>query len=184
MVNGGLSWVVLGSRPANSFFFHPSFFTALLTNSRSQYSDHRKLQPRLLTNWKSIPIEVAPIAAHRVILKLKELGSVNPTIRPSASIKEGPLKTDQDFFIVDAPFKPLLVKADLEAGQDGNGKDGVWAVGALARKINEIVGVLEVGVFQGLTGPQASASGGIGGQRPVAAYFGMADGTVAVRKAE
>ena len=73
----------------------------------------------------------------------------------------------------------MLIKGDLEAGQDGNGKDGVWA-----RKINEIVGVLEVGIFQGLTGPQASASGGIGGQRPVAAYFGMADGTVAVRKAE
>ncbi|KAJ5956347.1 hypothetical protein N7501_010626 [Penicillium viridicatum] len=147
-------------------------------------ADHRKLQPRLLSSWKSIPIEVAPIAAHRVILKLKELGSVDPAIRASASVKEGPLKTDQGFFIIDAPFKPLLIKADLEAGQDGNGKDGVWAVGALARKINEIVGVLEVGVFQGLTGPQATATGGIGGQRPVAAYFGMADGTVAVRKAE
>lgn len=180
----GLSWVVLGTRPASSFFsFFPLLFTTS-TNSRSQYSDHRKLQPRLLSSWKSIPIEVAPIAAHRVILKLKELGSVNPVIRVSASVKEGPLKTDQGFFIIDAPFKPLLIKADLEAGQDGNGKDCVWAVGALARKINEIVGVLEVGVFQGLTGPQATATGGIGGQRPVAAYFGMADGTVAVRKAE
>lgn len=146
--------------------------------------DHRKLQPRLLTNWKSIPIEVAPIAAHRVIRKLQELGSVNPAIRPSASAKEGPLKTDQGFFIIDAPFKPMLIKADLEAGQDGNGKDGVWAVGVLARKIKEITGVLEVGIFHGQTGPQATAAGGIGGERPVAAYFGMADGTVSVRKAE
>ncbi|KAJ5783141.1 Ribose 5-phosphate isomerase A [Penicillium paradoxum] len=147
-------------------------------------ADHRKLQPRLLTNWKSIPIEVAPIAAHRVITKLKELGSINPAIRPSATAKEGPLKTDQGFFLIDAPFKPLLIKADIEAGQSGNGEDGVWAVEVLARKINEISGVLEVGIFSGLTGPQATAAGGIGGQRPVAAYFGMADGSVAVRKAE
>ncbi|KAJ5828252.1 Ribose-5-phosphate isomerase [Penicillium chrysogenum] len=147
-------------------------------------ADHRKLQPRLLTSWKSIPIEVAPIAAYRVIQKLKELGSINPAVRPSASVKEGPLKTDQDFFIVDAPFKPMLIKADIEAGQDGNGKDGVWAVEVLARKIKEIIGVLEVGIFHGQTGPQAAAAGGLGGQRPVAAYFGMSDGTVAVRKAE
>jgi ribose 5-phosphate isomerase A len=146
--------------------------------------DHRKLQTRLLSNWKSIPIEVAPIAAHRVILKLKELGSIDPAIRASASEKEGPLKTDQDFFIIDAPFPPLLIKADIAAGQDGNGKDGVWAVEVLARKIREIAGVLEVGIFHGLTGPQAAAAGGVGGERPVAAYFGMADGSVSVRKAE
>ncbi|KAJ5200713.1 Ribose 5-phosphate isomerase type A [Penicillium cf. griseofulvum] len=147
-------------------------------------ADFRKLQPRLLTNWKSIPIEVAPIAAYRVIRKLEELGSVNPAIRASATAKEGPLKTDQGLFLIDAPFKPLLIKADIEAGQDGSGKDGVWAVDVLARKINEITGVLEVGIFHGLTGPQASAAGGVGGQRPVAAYFGMADGSVSVRKAE
>ncbi|KAJ5356948.1 Ribose 5-phosphate isomerase type A [Penicillium concentricum] len=147
-------------------------------------ADYRKLQPRLLTNWKGIPIEVAPIAAHRVLLKLQELGSVNPAIRASAAAKQGPLKTDQGFFLIDAPFKPLLVKADIEAGQDGNGKDGVWAVDVLARKIRDIIGVLEVGIFHGQTGPQATAAGGIGGQRPVAAYFGMADGTVSVRKAE
>ncbi|KAJ5813094.1 Ribose 5-phosphate isomerase type A [Penicillium robsamsonii] len=147
-------------------------------------ADFRKLQPRLLTNWKGIPIEVAPIAAHRVISKLQELGSVNPAIRASAAAKQGPLKTDQGFFLIDAPFKPLLVKADIEAGQDGNGKDGVWAVGELARKIRDITGVLEVGIFHGQTGPQATAAGGIGGQRPVAAYFGMPDGTVSVRKAQ
>ncbi|CAG8360749.1 unnamed protein product [Penicillium salamii] len=147
-------------------------------------ADHRKLQPRLLSNWKTVPIEVAPIAAHRVLSKLKDLGSVNPFIRASASEKEGPLKTDQGFFIIDAPFPPLLIKSDIAAGKEGNGKDGVWAVQDLARKINEIAGVLEVGIFQGQTGPQATAAGGIGGQRPVAAYFGMADGSVSVRKAE
>ncbi|KAJ5295789.1 hypothetical protein PENANT_c001G09133 [Penicillium antarcticum] len=147
-------------------------------------ADHRKLQPRLLTNWKTIPIEVAPIAAHRVITKLQELGSIDPIIRPSASAKEGPLKTDQGFFIIDAPFPPMLIKSDLAAGQEGNGKESIWAVDVLSRKIKEIAGVLEVGIFSGLTGPEASAAGGIGGQRPVAAYFGMADGSVSVRKAQ
>ena len=78
----------------------------------------------------------------------------------------------------------MLIKSDVAAGKDVNGKDGVWAVEELARKINEIAGVLEVGIFHGQTGPQATAAGGIGGQRPVAAYFGMADGSVSVRKAE
>jgi ribose 5-phosphate isomerase A len=118
------------------------------------------------------------------MLKLKDLGSTNPSIRASASEKEGPLKTDQGFFIVDAPFPPLLIKSDLAAGQDGNGKDGVWAVDVLARKIKDIAGVLEVGIFFGMTGPQATAAGGVGGQKPIAAYFGMADGSVSVRKAE
>jgi ribose 5-phosphate isomerase A len=174
-----------GSSIAKFFSVHRTFCVAIATPYLTDRTiDHRKLQPRLLTNWKAVPVEVAPIAAHRVINKLKELGSINPVIRPSASAKEGPLKTDQDFFIIDAPFKPLLIKADLEAGRDGNGKDGVWAVEVLARKIKEISGVLDVGIFRGLTGPQATAAGGVGGERPVAAYFGMADGTVAVRKAE
>jgi ribose 5-phosphate isomerase A len=181
---GDLNW---GCSEIEPTFFFPSFsllFAVTITTNSRRNIDHRKLQPRLLTSWKSIPIEVAPIAAYRVIQKLKELGSINPAVRPSASVKEGPLKTDQGFFIVDAPFKPMLIKADIEAGQDGNGKDGVWAVEVLARKIKEIIGVLEVGIFHGQTGPQAAAAGGLGGQRPVAAYFGMPDGTVAVRKAE
>jgi ribose 5-phosphate isomerase A len=78
----------------------------------------------------------------------------------------------------------LLIKSDIAAGKEGNGKDNVWAVEVLARKIRDIAGVLEVGIFSGLTGPQATAAGGIGGERPVAAYFGMADGSVSVRKAE
>lgn len=147
-------------------------------------ADSRKLQSRLLSSWKYIPIEVAPIAARRVLTKLKELGSINPMVRLSSSPKEGPLKSDQDFFIIDAPFKPLLTKGDVEAGNNGSGKDGVWEVENLAHAIKSIAGVLEVGVFYGLNGPQAQATGGIGGQKPVAAYFGMTDGTVAVRHAQ
>lgn len=99
-------------------------------------------------------------------------------------MNRGPLKTDQDLFIIDAPFKTLLTKADVAAGKgDGAGKDGVWEVNQLADAIKQIAGVLEVGIFHGYTGPEARAHGGVGGQRPVAAYFGMPDGTVSVRKA-
>lgn len=100
-----------------------------------------------------------------------------------ADEKQGPRKTDQDFFLIDAPFPPLLTKADLAAGKSGEGKDGVWEVTDLAKKITDIVGVLEVGIFSGMTGPQATAAGGVGGQRPVAAYFGMPDGSVSSRTA-
>ncbi|KAJ5239094.1 Ribose 5-phosphate isomerase A, partial [Penicillium chermesinum] len=118
-------------------------------------ADSRKLQSRLLTNWKYVPIEVAPIAAYRVLTKLKELGSTNPVIRTMADEKQGPRKTDQDFFIIDAPFPQLLTKADVAAGKTGEGIEGVWEVNTLARRIVEI----------------AAAAGGVGGQRPVAAYF-------------
>ncbi|KAA8650940.1 hypothetical protein EYZ11_001847 [Aspergillus tanneri] len=151
-------------------------------------ADSRKLQSRLLSNWKYIPIEVAPIAAHRVVSALKELGSIEPAVRlssapqPNVPTKE-PLKTDQGFYIIDAPFKTLLTKADVAAGKDGSGKDGVWEVEKLSQAIKLIPGVLDVGIFSGFTGPQAQAQGGIGGQKPIAAYFGMSDGSVSVRKA-
>lgn len=153
------------------------------SNQTSPETDSRKLQSRLLTNWKYIPIEVAPIAAYRVVRKLTELGSIKPTIRLSSTAKEGPLKTDQGFFIIDAPFPPLLVPSDVQAGKDGSGAAGIWEVNALSQKIKAIPGVLEVGIFSGVTGPQAQAVGSIGGQKPVAAYFGMPDGSVSVRKA-
>ncbi|QSS50787.1 ribose 5-phosphate isomerase A [Histoplasma capsulatum var. duboisii H88] len=149
-------------------------------------ADSRKLQRRLLTNWPSIPIEVAPLAVRRVISELQKLGSPLPKLR-NAPIKEGehtqPVKTDQDFFLVDAPFPKLLLPSDVAQGEDGSGKNGVWEVTALAERIKLIPGVLEVGLFCGLTGPQAQAAGGIGGQKPTAAYFGMLDGSVSVRKA-
>ncbi|KAJ9195152.1 hypothetical protein DTO164E3_6913 [Paecilomyces variotii] len=146
-------------------------------------ADSRKLQSRLLSNWKFIPIEVAPIAAYRVLRELKKIGSIKPVIRLRGIPKEGPLKTDQDFFIIDAPFPPLLTASDVAAGKNGNGVNGIWEVHRLAKTIKEIPGVLEVGLFSGMTGPQAQALGGVGGQKPVAAYFGMPDGTVTVRKA-
>lgn len=118
-----------------------------------------------------------------MLRELKKIGSIKPVIRLRGIPKEGPLKTDQDFFIIDAPFPPLLTASDVAAGENGNGVNGVWEVHRLAKTIKEIPGVLEVGLFSGMTGPQAQALGGVGGQKPVAAYFGMPDGTVTVRKA-
>ena len=97
--------------------------------------------------------------------------------------KAGPIKTDQDFFIVDAPFPKLLIGADVDKDHKGDGSDGTWEVEHLARKILTIHGVLEVGIFSGYTGPEGERYKGVGGQRPIKCYFGMPDGTVTVKDA-
>ena len=111
------------------------------------------------------------------------LGSKDPKLREHAMTKAGPLQTDQGFYIIDAPFKPLLSDSDLKAGKDGSGKDGVYDVATLARKIKGITGVLEVGLFFGPNGEESMAQQGKGGQKPVAVYFGLEDGEVKVRTA-
>lgn len=156
-------------------------------------ADYRKRQDRLLTNWPTIPIEVAPLAQRKVVAALKALGSPEPKLRNTLLEKSGPLKTDQDFFIVDAPFKTLLTSQDVKEGKGkGDGSDGTWEVNAISKAIKGLTGVLEVGIFSGLNGieaqelrskdgPQASVTGG---QKPIAVYFGMADGSIKVRTAE
>jgi len=58
-----------------------------------------------------------------------------------------------------------------------------WHPSTLARAIKLIEGVLSVGLFVGENGDEAAAAGRkSGGQKPVAAYFGMADGGVVVRR--
>ena len=152
-------------------------------------ADYRKLQSRLLTKWPTVPIEVEPKAARQVMARLKVLGSkspagIGPFLREGAILKAGPIKTDQDFFIVDAPFPaPLFTSADLEAGAVADPAQGIWEVEELARTIKDINGVLAVGLFCGPTGPEARAAAVIGGQRPVACYFGMEDGSVQTRHA-
>ncbi|KIX04328.1 ribose 5-phosphate isomerase A [Rhinocladiella mackenziei CBS 650.93] len=152
-------------------------------------ADFRKLQPRLVTKWPTIPVEVEPKAARQVMKRLRMLGSVSPTgagplIREGHMAKAGPVKTDQDFFIIDAPFPhPLLIGEDTSAERKGDGEHGYWEVEQLAKAIKDINGVLAVGLFCGPTGPEAKAAGVVGGQRPVACYFGMADGTVSLRRA-
>ena len=107
--------------------------------------------------------------------------------------KAGPIKTDQDNFIIDAPFQTLLIPLDVEKslslhpthkGMEGKGEGGLWEAEALAKEIKAIEGVLSVGLFVGENGVQAMARGkSAGGQKPVAAYFGMEDGSVFVRAA-
>lgn len=147
-------------------------------------ADFRKISSReqgLGTQWKKgIPIEVLPMAAPRVLDELKKLGSLGPKIRPGTPGKAGAIVTDNGLWIVDAPFKPLL--ADKEGVPEGkqDGEDGVWTVDGLADRLIKIPGVAEIGLFYGQSGLEVES----GAQKPVAAYFGMADGTVKVQTLE
>lgn len=131
------------------------------------------------------------MAAQAVLSALKALGSPNPTVRAVSAHEENaiPLKTDQDFYIIKAPFPKLLIASEAaQAGGTGKTTDGapgkLWEVDALATAIKMIPGVLEVGIFTGVNGVQAQAQGQRGGQKPVAVYFGMEDGSVKVRRSE
>ncbi|KAL3427329.1 Ribose-5-phosphate isomerase [Phlyctema vagabunda] len=145
-------------------------------------ADYRKLQPRLLTSWKTIPIEIAPLAAPTIKRILITLGSPDPKIRQGGSAKAGPVVTDNGMWIIDAPFPPLLLERDLKAGDKGDGSNGTWEVHALGRRLKRTVGILDVGLFHGRNGIQVANAGEEGGgQKPVAAYFGMENGDVEVR---
>lgn len=142
-------------------------------------ADFRKLSGRLGTAWKKgIPIEVLPMAAPRVLDELRRMGSENPRIRPGLPGKAGAIVTDNGMWIIDAPFAPLLLRKDTENDKEaGKGANGVWAVEALADKLIKIPGVAEIGLFYGSNGLEVAS----GAQKPVAAYFGMADGTVEIK---
>ncbi|KAB8342777.1 hypothetical protein FH972_022375 [Carpinus fangiana] len=159
-------------------------------------ADFRKDSQQLLTTWPYIPIEVCPMASSYVIAALKALGSPDPQVRlmntgtqSPGNVGPSPMKTDQNFWIVMAPFPPLLTSKDASAaGTEGKTTEGLtgklWEVSQLASAIKSIPGVLDVGIFTGVNGPEAQAQEGQGGQKPIAAYFGMSDGTVKVRTAD
>lgn len=93
--------------------------------------------------------------------------------------------TDNGMWIIDAPFPPLSIPSDLIDGDIGDGEKGTWEVHQLGRRLKRIVGVLEVGLFYGRNGAQVVNAGEEGGgQKPIAAYFGMEDGEVEVRTAK
>ncbi|KAI9756908.1 MAG: hypothetical protein M4579_003662 [Chaenotheca gracillima] len=141
-------------------------------------ADQRKLRPRLLTTWPTIPIEVAPLSAPSVIKTLHSLGSSDPRLRLGTPGKAGPLVTDNGLYIIDAPFPTLLLPTDKKS-------EGKWEVHELGQRLKEIVGVFEVGLFSGYNGIEAEKNEDAGGaQKPVAAYFGMEDGSVTVLAAE
>jgi ribose 5-phosphate isomerase A len=124
---------------------------------------------------------VEPIATSRVLQALKALGSEKPTVRSSLPGKAGSTVTDNGGYIIDAPFPPLLLPKDAGA-KDVDGKNGVWTVDVLASRLKDIVGVNEIGLFFGQNGYEATNAGTA--QKPVAAYFGMEDGSVKVMARE
>ncbi|KAL2206692.1 ribose 5-phosphate isomerase [Sarocladium strictum] len=142
-------------------------------------ADYRKQSPRLCTQWKTIPIEVLPLAAPDLLSRLRALGSPSPTIRSGLPSKAGECVTDNGMWIIDAPFSPLLLEKDLSGSDDGAGSDGKWEVSKLAAELVKLPGVVEIGLFHGVNGDEAAAAGKfIQAQKPVAVYFGMQDGEV------
>lgn len=102
-------------------------------------------------------------------------------IRQGVPRKAGPVVTDNSMWLIDAPFLPLQLSKDPnETRADGEG--GVWTVDGLADRLIKIPGIVETGLFAGFNGLEAQA-GSSGAQKPIAAYFGMADGSVQVRQA-
>lgn len=147
-------------------------------------ADYRKQSARLGTAWKTIPIEVLPVAAPDVLLRLQAMGSPAPAIRSGLPSKAGECVTDNGMWIIDAPFGSLLLPKDLTSEITGKGKDGVWEINALASELLQIPGIVEIGLFHGFNGDEAITLGKQSqAQKPVAAYFGLADGGVQVQKA-
>ncbi|KAG6042260.1 hypothetical protein E4U41_000004 [Claviceps citrina] len=161
---------------------------ATAANKFIAVADSRKRSPRLCTKWKTIPIEVLPLAAPDVLRRLRAMGSPSPVVRSGLPSKAGECVTDNGMWIIDAPFSPLLLPKDVgpSAGDGGGGgrDGGAWEVQALADELLRIPGVVEIGLFYGFNGSQAARLGReLQAQKPVAAYFGMPDGQVQVQNA-
>lgn len=156
-------------------------------------ADQRKQKPYLCSRWPTVPVEVHPLAANDVLKELETMGSwrwkiddkgerlrdkhqkdilMKPFIREGSG-KAGPVVTDNGMWLIDAPFEKLVTDK-----KDEDRAKAIWEVTELAQKLKSILGVVEIGLFYGMNGPQASdARVDRGGQKPVKAYFGMDDGT-------
>jgi ribose 5-phosphate isomerase A len=93
-------------------------------------ADPTKQVPRLGTS-KPVPVEVLPMAVSAVMDRLESLGAVS-TLR-MAQAKDGPVVTDQGFWVVDAAFE-----------------DGLDAAATVANALDGCPGVLDHGLFLGL----------------------------------
>ena len=82
----------------------------------------------VLGSDKPVPVEVLPMAVSPVMRALSELGSVKQDIRMGIK-KDGPVVTDQGFWIIDARF------------------EGIQNPGKLDSEIHSIPGVLDHGLF-------------------------------------
>jgi ribose 5-phosphate isomerase A len=124
------------------------------------------------------------MAAPDVLSRLHALGSPAAAVRSGLPSKAGECVTDNGMWIIDAPFPPLAIASDVTAGAPGTGEAGQWEVKTLAEELLKTPGIVEIGLFYGYNGNEAAALGkDKQGQKPVAAYFGLADGTVQVQNA-
>jgi ribose 5-phosphate isomerase A len=100
---------------------------ATCTKKLACIADFRKQSPRLGTNWKKgIPLELLPMAAHRVLSELRAIGSINPLIREGLLGKAGPIVTDNGMLIINAAFSSLLLLKDkANRVKGGDGEDGI-----------------------------------------------------------
>ncbi|XXG95064.1 Sulfite reductase [NADPH] subunit beta [Hypoxylon texense] len=138
-------------------------------------ADSRKKVDRLLTSWAYVPVEVSPMGAEYVRRELLRLGSKDPKIRTSGPTFIRTI-TDNHNHIIDAPFPTLLLNGEADKLDPAK---GLWTPDALLARIKRIFGVLEVGIFSGLNGPQVANLGtDVEGVKPVKAYFGTPDGQV------
>jgi ribose 5-phosphate isomerase A len=120
------------------------------------------------------------MAAPDVLVRLQALGSPNPLVRSGLASKAGECVTDNGLWSIDAPFPPLLLPKDGA----GDPAAGLWEVSKLAAELLAIPGIVEIGLFHGVNGDQAVGTTLEGkAQKPVAAYFGTAEGTVDVQRA-
>jgi ribose 5-phosphate isomerase A len=123
-------------------------------------ADYRKDSSSLGDKWKKgIPLEVVPVAAEAVLLKVAALG-LKPVLR-MASQKAGPVVTDNGNVVIDAHFpEEEKTRAQLTGSTQ--------AVHTLNVSLLLIPGVVETGLFVGMA------------QK---AFFGQADGSVVSRVA-
>lgn len=92
--------------------------------------DASKLVPRLGTRCP-VPVEVLPMAAVPVMRQLRRMGA-EPVLRMGKA-KDGPVVTDQGFWVIDAHFP-----------------EGIDDPQALAMTLSTIPGVLDHGLFLGM----------------------------------
>ena len=95
--------------------------------------DESKLARRLGENGVPVPIEVLPVALELVRRHLRRLGATEARLREAGRGKVGPVVTDNGNLIIDAYFGPISDPGALEAS------------------IKELPGVVEVGLFVGMT---------------------------------
>jgi ribose 5-phosphate isomerase A len=91
--------------------------------------DETKLVPQLGTGWK-VPVEVAQFGWQATASRLEKLKAV-PHLRPGPDGK--PYVTDGGNYILDCAFGPIPSAADLQ------------------RELDSVVGVMEHGLFIGMT---------------------------------